>query len=141
MKTILHDVSLRMHSDEHLVILGPNGCGKSTLIKTLTCECYPLARPETRVRIFGRERWELFELRKRLGIVEADLPRESTLHYASGATRCSPGFFASSTLWPGMEVTERDARARRRRSWIGWRRSSWQRSRSARCPPGRCAAS
>ena len=104
LKTILHDISLRMQADEHLVILGPNGCGKSTLIKTLTCECYPLARPETRVRIFGRERWELSELRKRLGIVEGDLPRERTLH-TLGRDAVLSGFFASSTIWPGMEVT------------------------------------
>jgi iron complex transport system ATP-binding protein len=104
LKTILHDISLRVQSDEHLVILGPNGCGKSTLIKTLTCECYPLARPETKVRIFGRERWVLSDLRKRLGIVEADLPRESTLH-TPGRDAVLSGFFAAATLWPGMEVT------------------------------------
>jgi len=104
LRTILHDISLRMQSDEHLVILGPNGCGKSTLIKTLTCECYPLARPETRVRIFGRERWVLSELRKLLGVVEADLPRESTLNTA-GRDAVLSGFFASATLWPGMEPT------------------------------------
>jgi iron complex transport system ATP-binding protein len=104
LKTVLHDISLRMQSDEHLAILGPNGCGKSTLIKTLTCECYPLARPRTRVRIFGRERWELVELRKRLGVVEADLPRESTLH-TKGRDAVLSGFFASATLWPGMEIT------------------------------------
>src|ERR1700733_14664257 len=104
LKTVLHDISLRMQSDEHLVILGPNGCGKSTLIKTLTCECYPLARPRTRVRIFGRERWELSELRKRLGMVEGDLPRERTLH-TSGRDTILSGFFASAMLWPGMEVS------------------------------------
>lgn len=104
LKTILHDISLRVQSDEHLVILGPNGCGKSTLIKTLTCECYPLARPETRVHIFGRERWELSELRKRLGIVEGDLPRERTLQ-THGRDAILSGFFASSTIWPGMEIT------------------------------------
>lgn len=104
LKTILHDVSLRMQADEHLVILGPNGCGKSTLIKTLTCECYPLAHPETRVRIFGRERWELSELRKRLGIVEGDLPRERTLQ-SQGRDAVLSGFFASSTIWPGMEIS------------------------------------
>lgn len=104
LKTVLHDISLRMQSDEHLAVLGPNGCGKSTLIKTLTCECYPLAQPGTRVHIFGRERWELSELRKRLGVVEADLPRERTLQ-TQGRDAVLSGFFASSTLWPGMEVT------------------------------------
>ncbi len=48
---VLHDLSLRIDRGEHLAILGPNGCGKSTLLKTITCELYPVVRPETRVRI------------------------------------------------------------------------------------------
>ena len=39
---VLHDVNLQVEAGEHIAILGPNGCGKSTLIKTITCECYPL---------------------------------------------------------------------------------------------------
>ena len=108
-KTVLHDISLRIAADEHLAILGPNGCGKSTLIKTLTCECYPIIVPDLRVRIFGRERWELFELRKRLGIVEADLPRQRTLH-TIGRDAVISGFFSSSTIWPGTEVSEEQRR-------------------------------
>jgi len=38
---VLYDFNLSIASGEHVAILGPNGCGKSTLIKTLTCECYP----------------------------------------------------------------------------------------------------
>src|SRR3978361_1621913 len=64
---VLHDVNLSVKKGEHIAILGPNGCGKSTLIKTITCECYPIAQPETTVSIFGRERWDLTELKKRLG--------------------------------------------------------------------------
>ena len=44
-KVVLHDVNLRIASGEHIAILGPNGCGKSTLIKAITCECYPIVRP------------------------------------------------------------------------------------------------
>lgn len=104
-KIVLHNISLRIARGEHLAILGPNGSGKSTLIKTLTCECYPIEQPGTRVRIFGRARWELFELRKHLGIVEADLPNERTLH-TRGRDAVISGFFSSSTLWPNLHVTE-----------------------------------
>ena len=38
---VLHDINLKIATGEHVAILGPNGCGKSTLIKTIACECYP----------------------------------------------------------------------------------------------------
>ena len=101
---VLHDIHLTVERGECLAILGPNGCGKSTLIKAITCECYPLARPETRVSIFGRERWDLTELKKRLGVVSAELPGKPTLR-TSGLDAVLSGFFSSSTLWPNLTVT------------------------------------
>lgn len=101
---VLHDVNLSVRKGEHIAILGPNGCGKSTLIKTITCECYPLARPDTRVSIFGRERWDLTELKKRLGVVSAELPGRPMLGI-TGFDAVLTGFFSSSTLWPNLTVT------------------------------------
>lgn len=103
-ETVLHDVSLRIDQGEHVVLLGPNGCGKSTLLKILTCELYPLAKPETRVNIFGRGRWDLTELRRRMGVVSAELPGKPTLS-TSGLDAILTGFFSSSTLWPNLTVT------------------------------------
>jgi iron complex transport system ATP-binding protein len=101
---VLHDVSLRIEAGESLAILGPNGCGKSTLLKTMTCELYPLVRPETRVRILGRERWDLTELKRRMGVVSADLPGRETRR-TTGSDAILTGFFSSSTLWPNLTVT------------------------------------
>ncbi|MGD0799463.1 MAG: ATP-binding cassette domain-containing protein [Acidobacteriaceae bacterium] len=102
---VLHDINLRVEAGEHIAILGPNGCGKSTLIKTMTCECYPLALDGTRVSIFGRERWDLTELKRRLGVVSAELPGRATLR-TTGRDAVLTGFFSSSTLWPNLVVTE-----------------------------------
>jgi iron complex transport system ATP-binding protein len=106
---VLHDINLTVNAGEHIAILGPNGCGKSTLIKTITCECYPLVsqegEPETRVSIFGRERWDLTELKKRLGVVSAELPGKPMLQTA-GRDAVLTGFFSSSTLWPNLTVTD-----------------------------------
>ncbi|HMF54581.1 MAG TPA: ATP-binding cassette domain-containing protein [Edaphobacter sp.] len=102
---VLHDINLTVNTGEHIAILGPNGCGKSTLIKTITCECYPLVQPETKVSIFGRERWDLTELKKRLGVVSAELPGKPTLSTV-GRDAVLTGFFSSSTLWPNLTVTE-----------------------------------
>jgi iron complex transport system ATP-binding protein len=102
---VLHDVSLRVDRGEHVVILGPNGCGKSTLLKTMTCELYPVVRPETRVRILGRERWDLTELKRRMGVVSPELPGKPTLQ-TTGFDAVVTGFFSSSTLWPNLTVTD-----------------------------------
>jgi iron complex transport system ATP-binding protein len=101
---VLHDVSFRVEAGEHLAILGPNGCGKSTLLKTITCEIYPLVRPGMKVRILGRERWDLTELKRRMGVVSAELPGRQTLH-TTGFDAILTGFFSSSTLWPNLVVT------------------------------------
>jgi iron complex transport system ATP-binding protein len=102
---VLHDINLSVNAGEHIAILGPNGCGKSTLIKTITCECYPMVHPDTKVRIFGRERWDLTELKKRLGVVSAELPGKQTLQ-TTGRDAVITGFFSSSTLWPNLVVTD-----------------------------------
>jgi iron complex transport system ATP-binding protein len=103
--TVLHQINLHIQAGEQIAILGPNGCGKSTLIKTMTCECYPLALEGTRVSIFGRERWDLTELKRRLGVVSADLPGKPTLR-TTGRDAVLTGFFSSSTLWPNLTVTD-----------------------------------
>jgi iron complex transport system ATP-binding protein len=105
-KVVLHDISLRIERGEHLAILGPNGCGKSTLLKTITCELYPLVRPQTKVQIMGRERWDLTELKRRMGVVAADLPGRQTLSI-TGLDAILTGFFSSSILWPNLTVTDR----------------------------------
>ena len=102
---VLHDVNLSVNAGEHIAILGPNGCGKSTLIKTITCECYPIVQPMTEVSIFGRSRWDLTELKKRLGVVSTELPGKQTLT-TTGRDAVLTGFFSSSTLWPNLTVTD-----------------------------------
>ncbi len=104
-KVVLHDVNLRIAGGEHIAILGPNGCGKSTLIKAITCECYPIVRPGMEIKIFGRDRWDVQQLRKHLGVVAAELPGERTA-VTSGLDAAVSGFFSSSTIWPNLVVTE-----------------------------------
>ncbi|MBS1815790.1 MAG: ATP-binding cassette domain-containing protein [Acidobacteria bacterium] len=105
LNTVLHDINLQICRGEHVAILGPNGCGKSTLIKAMTCEIYPLVRPETRVSIFGRERWDLTQLRRMLGVVAPELPGKPT-RMTTGLDAAVSGFFSSSTLWPNLTVMD-----------------------------------
>lgn len=98
---VLHDLSLRLDAGRHTAILGPNdGCGKSTFVKLVTRELYAVAREDTPpVRVFGRERWDVFALRARLGLVVPDLQRDLLLApgmTATAAVLC--GFFASQRV-------------------------------------------
>src|SRR5436853_2049796 len=95
----LLNVTLRVEAGEHVCILGPNGCGKSTLIKTITRECYPLANEGSSVSILGRERWNVFELRSLLGIVSPDLLASCTTD-ATGCDVVLSGFFSSTRIFP-----------------------------------------
>src|SRR5450432_2465596 len=98
----LNDLTLRIDAGEHVCILGPNGCGKSTLIKTLTRECYPLANDGSSISILGRERWNIFELRSLLGIVSPDLLASCTTD-ATGRDVVLSGFFSSTRIFPHHE--------------------------------------
>jgi len=95
----LEGISLRIAAGEHVCILGPNGCGKSTLIKTITRECYPMAREGSSISILGRERWNIFELRSLLGIVSPDLLASCTTD-ATGRDVVLSGFFSSTRIFP-----------------------------------------
>jgi iron complex transport system ATP-binding protein len=98
-RAALDDVSLSIGTGEHVCILGPNGCGKSTLIKTITRECYPLALDGSSMSIFGRDRWNVFELRNLLGIVSPDLLAQCSTD-ATGRDVVLSGFFSSTRIFP-----------------------------------------
>jgi iron complex transport system ATP-binding protein len=100
----LDDITLRIQAGEHVAILGPNGCGKSTLIKTITRECYPLVRDGASLTILGREVWNVFELRTLLGIVSNDLMSSCTREI-TGLEVVLSGFFSSIGIQPYHPVT------------------------------------
>jgi iron complex transport system ATP-binding protein len=112
----LDRLSLSIDVGEHVAILGPNGCGKSTLIKTFTRECYPAHADEpSHLRILGQEAWDVTELRGMLGIVTNDLVAECTRGMSSDFAEIPrrvtardtvlSGFFSSIGVWAHHHVT------------------------------------
>lgn len=103
-RIVLDGLDLHIQSGEHVAILGPNGCGKSTLIKTITRECYPVMREDSSMRILGKETWNIFDLRPLLGIVSNDLMGWCTGE-ALGRDVVLSGFFSSNDVYPNHLVT------------------------------------
>ena len=95
----LDDFTLRIRAGEHLAILGPNGCGKSTLVKTISRECYPVVRDGSSMSIMGKQVWNVFELRTLLGIVSNDVMASCT-GSATGRDVVLSGFFSSTRIFP-----------------------------------------
>jgi iron complex transport system ATP-binding protein len=108
---ILDGLTLTIRVGDHTAILGPNGAGKSTLMKLLTLQLYPFASANgtPSVRVLGRDRWDVFNLRAQLGIVSADLHDRFVHGNAAGVITGNDavlsGFFASQGLFSHARVT------------------------------------
>ena len=95
---VFTDFSLSIQEGEHVAILGPNGAGKSTLLKILAGEVHPMALDHSKVRLFGEERCNVWEVREKLGIVSSDLQRDY-LVCAEGRQVVLSGFYASNDTY------------------------------------------
>ena len=87
-------LTLSFRRGQHTAILGPNGAGKSTLLKLLSCELHPVPHDGTVLRLFGRERWNVWELRKCLGVVSHEL-QHHYLEDVTGLEVILSGYYAS----------------------------------------------
>ncbi|APW64720.1 ABC transporter ATP-binding protein [Poseidonibacter parvus] len=94
---VLKNINLNIKEGEHWVILGANGSGKSTLLKLISNDLYPNTHYEFKKKIFGIEKWDIFDLKKKLGIVTNELQNEFVYQarFASGYEIVRSGFFAS----------------------------------------------
>lgn len=91
---VFENLNLSIAQHERVAILGPNGSGKTTLLKTLNRELYPVARADSYIRILGLERWNVWQLRKRIGVVSQDL-QQSYSPTTSALEVVVSGFFSS----------------------------------------------
>ncbi|MDH4236276.1 MAG: ribonuclease HI [Nitrospira sp.] len=102
---VFSDFSFTLQDGEHAAIVGPNGAGKSTLLKLLAGGVHPLPLDETRISFFGEEDGNVWEARKRIGIVSHDLQRDYLI-CAEGLNVILSGFYASNDTYEYQEFSE-----------------------------------
>ena len=110
---VLDSLTLTIPVGEHTAILGPNGAGKSTFMKLLTLQLYPVAAEDASgsppIRLFGQDRWDVFELRSQMGIVSADLHdrfvQGNSNGVLTGLDAVVSGFFATYGVFAHQRVS------------------------------------
>lgn len=101
----LDGVTLSIPRGQNTAVLGPNGAGKSTLLRMLNGEFFPVRRPDVRMRLLGQDRWNVFEVRRQLGVVSHEM--QATHHgWLSGLDVVCSGFFASVGVYRHQVLTE-----------------------------------
>jgi len=95
---VFTDFSLALQEGEHVAILGPNGSGKSSFLKLLAGEVHPVPNDATRIRLFGEAQWNVWDVRKRLGMVSHDLQHQY-MDRVTGLKVILSGFYASIGIY------------------------------------------
>ncbi|NLT36485.1 MAG: ATP-binding cassette domain-containing protein [Gaiellales bacterium] len=102
-------LTLRIEEGCNTAILGPNGAGKSTLLKMVAGELFPVFSPDSHVKVLGRERWNVWDLRSHLGIVSHDMQHEY-LPGTPGLEVILSGFYSSVGTWRNQSFGQREHR-------------------------------
>ncbi len=102
---VFSNFSFKLRDSEHVAILGPNGSGKSTLLRLLSGEVHAMPKDETRMALFGDERWNVWDVRKQIGIVSHDLQRDYLI-CAEGLNVVLSGYYASNDTYEYQQFSK-----------------------------------
>lgn len=104
----LEKINLKVDTNEHWVILGANGSGKSTLVKLISNDLYPNRKYPFKKEVFGEEIWNIFELKKKLGIITNDLHNYFGSHgkYSTAYEVVLSGYHSSIGIFKYHDTTK-----------------------------------
>lgn len=101
---VFEDLSFVLEEDQHTAVLGPNGAGKSTILKLLAGEVYAVPNDVTSIRLFGEEQWNVWNVRRRLGMVSHDLQHQY-MEQVTGLKVVLSGYYASIGTYGQQEFS------------------------------------
>jgi len=102
---VFDGLSFMLAVGAHTAILGPNGAGKSTILKLLSGEVHSLPKDETSIRVFGEAQWNVWDVRKRLGMVSHDLQHQY-MENVIGLKVVLSGYYASIGTYGHQDFTD-----------------------------------
>ena len=91
---VFRSLTLRLMQGENTAILGPNGSGKTALVKLISRNIYPIVKRGSTIKIFGNQIIKLNQLRSRIGVVSTDL-EVRTPDFISAKDVVLSGFYGS----------------------------------------------
>ena len=102
---VFDKLSLTISAGENTVILGANGAGKTSLLKLITREIYPVDKEDAYIKLFGESRINLWDLREKIGVVSQDF-QTNYLALATGLDVVLSAFFGSIGLHQHHQVSQ-----------------------------------
>ena len=70
---VVKDLNLKLKYSDNVILIGPNGSGKSSLLELINRNIYPVIKKDTVFKIFNKELINIWELRKKISIVNYDV--------------------------------------------------------------------
>jgi len=104
---ILDRISVNIDIGESVAVIGPNGSGKTSLMRIIKGDARPYSDENEKIvcRLFGEDRWNIFDLRKRMGVVSTDLQLRFRDTASVGAVILS-GFFRTTDIYKDHKITD-----------------------------------
>ena len=72
---VIKNLNIKFKLNESIIILGPNGSGKSSIVDLINRNLYPVEKENKKLKIFGKELIDIWELRSKISTVNNDIKK------------------------------------------------------------------